>query len=86
LSSLRVYSTDLYSAGAVCGQAGRRDDRHHAKLAERLDQIEAAYDLLGHQREGVLKVGITPWLRRSDGTNENHLVCGSGGMKYELQF
>jgi alcohol dehydrogenase len=26
----------------------------------RLDQIEAAYDLFGHQREGVLKVAITP--------------------------
>jgi hypothetical protein len=52
-------------------------------LAERLDQIEAAYDLFGHQRDGVVKVGIKPRLRRSDGTNENHLVCGSGGMKYE---
>jgi alcohol dehydrogenase len=26
----------------------------------KLDQIEAAYDLFGHQRDGVLKVGITP--------------------------
>jgi threonine dehydrogenase-like Zn-dependent dehydrogenase len=25
-----------------------------------LDQIEAAYDLFGHQRDGVLKVAITP--------------------------
>ena len=26
----------------------------------KLDQIEAAYDLFAHQRDGVLKVGITP--------------------------
>ena len=26
----------------------------------KLDQIEAAYDLFGHQREGVMKVAITP--------------------------
>jgi threonine dehydrogenase-like Zn-dependent dehydrogenase len=26
----------------------------------RLDEIEAAYDLFGHQRDGVLKVAITP--------------------------
>jgi threonine dehydrogenase-like Zn-dependent dehydrogenase len=26
----------------------------------RLDDIEKAYDLFGHQREGVLKVAITP--------------------------
>ena len=26
----------------------------------KLDQIEAAYDLFGHQRDGVLKVAITP--------------------------
>jgi len=57
-----------------------------SSLAERLDQIEAAYDLFWHQRDRVLMVEITPWLGRSDGTNENHLVCGSGGMKYELQF
>ncbi len=25
-----------------------------------LDQIEAAYDLFGHQRDGVLKVAIRP--------------------------
>jgi alcohol dehydrogenase len=25
-----------------------------------LDQIEAAYDLFSHQRDGVLKVAITP--------------------------
>lgn len=25
-----------------------------------LDEIEAAYDLFGHQRDGVLKVAITP--------------------------
>jgi threonine dehydrogenase-like Zn-dependent dehydrogenase len=29
-------------------------------MAKRLDQIKAAYDLFGHQRDGVLKVGITP--------------------------
>jgi alcohol dehydrogenase len=29
---------------------------HHFKL----DEIEAAYDLFGHQRDGVLKVAITP--------------------------
>jgi alcohol dehydrogenase len=27
---------------------------------DKLDQIEAAYDLFGHQRNGVLKVAITP--------------------------
>ena len=27
----------------------------------KLDQIEAAYDLFGHQRDGVLKVAITPY-------------------------
>jgi alcohol dehydrogenase len=26
----------------------------------RLDDIEAAYELFGHQRDGVLKVAITP--------------------------
>jgi threonine dehydrogenase-like Zn-dependent dehydrogenase len=26
----------------------------------KLDQIETAYDLFGHQRDGVLKVAITP--------------------------
>jgi alcohol dehydrogenase len=26
----------------------------------KLDQIEAAYELFGHQRDGVLKVAITP--------------------------
>lgn len=26
----------------------------------KFDDIEAAYDLLGHQRDGVLKVAITP--------------------------
>ena len=26
----------------------------------KLDQIEAAYDIFGHQRNGVLKVAITP--------------------------
>ena len=26
----------------------------------RLDDIEAAYDLFAHQRDGVLKVAITP--------------------------
>jgi hypothetical protein len=26
----------------------------------KLDQIEAAHDLFGHQRDGVLKVAITP--------------------------
>ena len=26
----------------------------------KLDEIEAAYDLFSHQRDGVLKVAITP--------------------------
>jgi alcohol dehydrogenase len=26
----------------------------------KLDQIEQAYELFGHQRDGVLKVAITP--------------------------
>jgi len=31
----------------------------------KLDQIEKAYELFGHQRDGVLKVAITPknWAR-----------------------
>ena len=29
---------------------------HHFKL----DEIEAAYELFAHQRDGVLKVAITP--------------------------
>lgn len=29
---------------------------HHFKL----DDIEAAYELFGHQRDGVMKVAITP--------------------------
>ena len=33
---------------------------HHFKL----DQIEAAYELFGNQRDGVLKVAITPQCRR----------------------
>ena len=41
-------------------QSGRIDLRplvtHHFKL----DQIEAAYELFSHQRDGVLKVAITP--------------------------
>ena len=26
----------------------------------KLDEIEAAYELFGHQRDGVLKIAITP--------------------------
>jgi threonine dehydrogenase-like Zn-dependent dehydrogenase len=29
-------------------------------IAYKLDQVEEAYNLFGHQRDGVLKVAITP--------------------------
>ena len=32
----------------------------HGDAPLKLDQIERAYDLFGHQRDGVLKVAITP--------------------------
>jgi alcohol dehydrogenase len=31
-----------------------------SRTASSLDDIEAAYDLFGNQRDGVLKVAITP--------------------------
>ena len=41
-------------------QGGRVDLRPLVTHRFRLDQIEAAYDLFAHQRDGVLKVAITP--------------------------
>ena len=41
-------------------QGGRADLRALATHRFKLDRIEAAYDLLAHQRDGVLKVAITP--------------------------
>jgi threonine dehydrogenase-like Zn-dependent dehydrogenase len=41
-------------------QSGRADLRPLVTHRFKLDQIEAAYDLFGHQRDGVLKVAITP--------------------------
>ncbi|MGH2341770.1 NAD(P)-dependent alcohol dehydrogenase [Segnochrobactraceae bacterium EtOH-i3] len=40
--------------------SGRADLRPLVTHRYRLDDIEAAYDLFGHQRDGVLKVAITP--------------------------
>jgi threonine dehydrogenase-like Zn-dependent dehydrogenase len=39
---------------------GRIDLRPMVTHRFRLEQIEHAYDLFSHQREGVLKVAITP--------------------------
>jgi threonine dehydrogenase-like Zn-dependent dehydrogenase len=41
-------------------QSGRVDLRAMVTHRFKLDDIEAAYDLFGHQRDGVLKVAITP--------------------------
>jgi alcohol dehydrogenase len=40
--------------------SGRVDLKPLVTHRFKLDQIEAAYDLFGHQRDGVLKVAITP--------------------------
>ncbi|AWM85565.1 NAD(P)-dependent alcohol dehydrogenase [Microvirga sp. 17 mud 1-3] len=40
--------------------SGRVDTRPLVTHRFKLDQIEEAYDLFGHQRDGVLKVAITP--------------------------
>lgn len=39
---------------------GRADLRSLVTHRFKLEEIEAAYDLFGHQRDGVLKVAITP--------------------------
>ena len=41
-------------------QSGRVDLAAMVTHRFKLDDIEKAYDLLGHQRDGVLKVAITP--------------------------
>ena len=41
-------------------QAGRVDLKPMVTHRFKLDEIEAAYDLFSHQRDGVLKVAITP--------------------------
>ena len=41
-------------------ESGRVDLKPLVTHRYRLDDIEAAYDLFGHQRDGVLKVAITP--------------------------
>ena len=40
--------------------AGRVDLRPMVTHRYKLDDIEAAYELFAHQRDGVLKVAITP--------------------------
>jgi threonine dehydrogenase-like Zn-dependent dehydrogenase len=40
--------------------AGRADLRPLVTHRFKLDQIEEAYELFAHQRDGVLKVAITP--------------------------
>ena len=41
-------------------QSGRVDLTAMVTHRYKLDDIEAAYDLFAHQRDGVLKVAITP--------------------------
>jgi threonine dehydrogenase-like Zn-dependent dehydrogenase len=41
-------------------RSGRADLRPLVTHRFELDRIEAAYDLLAHQRDGVPKVAITP--------------------------
>ena len=41
-------------------RSGRADLRRLVTHRFRLADIEAAYELFGHQRDGVLKVAITP--------------------------
>ena len=41
-------------------QSGRADLRPLVTHRFKLEEIEAAYDLFAHQRDGVLKVAITP--------------------------
>jgi alcohol dehydrogenase len=40
--------------------SGQVDLRPLVMHRHKLDQIEKAYDLFGHQRDGVLKIAITP--------------------------
>ena len=40
--------------------SGRLDLKPLVTHRFKLDDIEAAYELFGHQRDGVLKVAITP--------------------------
>ena len=41
-------------------RSGRVDLKPMVTHRFKLDEIEAAYDLFSHQRDGVLKVAITP--------------------------
>jgi alcohol dehydrogenase len=41
-------------------EAGRVDLKPLVTHRFKLDEIEAAYDLFSHQRDGVLKVAISP--------------------------
>jgi alcohol dehydrogenase len=41
-------------------ESGRADLRPMVTHRFKLDAIEQAYDLFSHQRDGVLKVAITP--------------------------
>jgi len=41
-------------------ESGRADLRPLVTHRFKLDQIEEAYDLFSHQRDGVLKIAITP--------------------------
>ena len=63
---LDMHTTDAVGAGedlrrlmAVVA-SGRVDLKPLVTHRFRLDDIEAAYDLFSHQRDGVLKVAITP--------------------------
>ena len=48
------------AAADVRHRVGRIDLRPMVTHRFKLDQIEQAYELFGHQRDGVLKVAITP--------------------------
>jgi threonine dehydrogenase-like Zn-dependent dehydrogenase len=47
------------NSGVSPSRRASRWTHSHLPAAD-LDDIEAAYDLFGHQRDGVLKVAITP--------------------------
>jgi threonine dehydrogenase-like Zn-dependent dehydrogenase len=49
--------------------SGRADLRRPVTHRFKLTDIEEAYDLFGHQGNGVLKFAITPWASRAPATN-----------------
>jgi alcohol dehydrogenase len=53
-------SSGRSSRAEAAQAAGRVDLRPLVTHRFKLDQIEQAYELFGHQQDGVLKVAITP--------------------------